>query len=69
MKLDNTLSDTAYMNGGVPQGTLSGPEDFLHMLDDFATCVDDIKYVDGTPLYEIVYRNENNRMRRPQTML
>ena len=63
MKVDNTLSDTVYMNGGVPQGILSGPEDFLHVLDDFTRCVNDIKYIDDTSLYEIVYRGENSRMR------
>ena len=62
MKIDNTLSHTVYMNGGVPQGTLSGPEDFLHVLDDFTRCVDDIKYVDDTSLYEIVYRGEDSSM-------
>ena len=62
VKIDNILSDTVYINGGVPQGTLSGPEDFMHMLDDFTTCVDDIKYVDDTSLYEIVCRGENSRM-------
>ena len=62
MKIDNTLSDTVYTNSGALQGTPSRPEDFLHMLDDFTTCVDDIKYVDHTSLYETVYRGKNSRM-------
>lgn len=50
------------MNGGVPQGTLSGPEDFLHMIDDFTTSVDDVKYVDDSSLFEIVSVSEESKM-------
>ena len=34
------------MAGGVPQATLSGPENFLNMIDDLHTDVDDVKFVD-----------------------
>ncbi len=36
VKIGNAKSDWQKMHGGFPQGTLSGPEDFLHMIDDFS---------------------------------
>ena len=41
------------MASGVPQGTLSGPENFLNMIDDLHTDVDDVKFVDDVTLYEV----------------
>ncbi len=41
------------MNGGVPQGTLSGPELFIHMLSDFNTVARCVKYVDDSTLVEV----------------
>ena len=49
------------MNGGVSQGALSRPEEFLHMIDHFETCVDDVKYGDDTSLLEIVNMMEAAR--------
>ncbi len=41
------------MNGGVLQGTLSGPELFIHMLSDFNTVARCMKYVDDSNLVEV----------------
>ncbi len=41
------------MNGGVLQGTLSGPELFIHMLSDFNTVARCVKYVDDSTLLEV----------------
>ena len=49
----NTKSDWTEVAGGVPQGTLSGPENFLNMIDDPLTDVDDVKFVDVVTLYEV----------------
>ena len=62
IKIGDTLSDPAILNGGVPQGTLSGPEDFLHMIDDFQTCLQDIKFVDDTTIFEIVPLGQSSKM-------
>lgn len=64
VKIGNIVSDSVNMNGGVPQGTLSGPEDFLHMIDDFTCGVDDIKYVDDTSVYEIVGIGEESKLQQ-----
>ena len=41
---------------------LSGPEDFLHMIDDFETCLEDIKFVDDTTIFEIVPISEPSKL-------
>ncbi len=41
------------MNGGVPQGTLSHPELFIHMLSDFNTVARCVKYVDDSTQVEV----------------
>ena len=53
VKLANTKSDWTEVAGGVPQGTLSGPDNFLNMIDDLHTVVDDVKFVGDVTLYEV----------------
>ena len=47
---------------GVPQGTLSGPENFLNMIDDLHTDVDDVKFVDDVTLYEVCNTHSQNKL-------
>ena len=62
VKIGKTTSSWLCVNGGVPQGTLSGPELFRHMVSDLHTKVKSIKYVDGTTLIEIVHKGETSKM-------
>ena len=62
VKIGKTTSSWLCVNGGVPQGTLSGPELFQHMVSDLHTKVKSIKYVDGTTLIEIVHKGETSKM-------
>ena len=50
------------MAGGVPQGTLSGPENFLNMIDDLHTDVDDVKFVDDVTLYEVCNTHSRDKI-------
>ncbi len=52
------------VNEGVPQGTLSGPELFIHMLSDFKTVATDVKFVDDSTLVNT--RNKNTKSYRMQ---
>ena len=62
VKLANTKSDWTEVAGGVPQGTLSGPENFLNMIDDLHTDVDDVKFVDDVTLYEVSNTHSQNKL-------
>jgi dsDNA-binding SOS-regulon protein len=53
-------SQWASVNGGVPQGTLSGPELFIHMLSDFKTVVADVKFVDDSTLVDTGKKKEKS---------
>jgi hypothetical protein len=50
-------SEWRQINGGVPQGTLSGPQLFINMVSDLKTLLPTIKYVDDTTIVEIVHQN------------
>ena len=65
VKLANTTSDWTEMAGGVPQGTLSGPENFLNMIDDLHTDVDDVKFVDDVTLYEVCNTHSRDKLQMP----
>ena len=62
VKLANTKSDWTEVAGGVPQGTLSGPENFLNMIDDLHTDVDDVKFFDDVTLYEVCNTHSQNKL-------
>ena len=62
VKPANTKSDWIEVAGGVPQGTLSGPVNFLNMIDDIHTDVDDVKFVDDVTLYEVCNTHSQNKL-------
>ena len=62
VRLADTTSDWTEMAGGVPEGTLSGPENFLNMIDDLHTDVDDVKFVDDVTLYEVCNTHSQNKL-------
>ena len=62
VKLVNTTSDWTEVADEVPQGTLSGPENFLNMIDDLHTDVDDVKFFDDVTLYEVCNTHSQNKL-------
>ena len=58
VKIGNEYSHSGHPNGGVPQGTLSGPKCFLVYINDLRTTVPLYKYVDDSTLFEICDRND-----------
>ena len=53
VKIGNAVSKPGYPNGGVPQGTLSGPKHFLVHINDLQTPCPIYKYVDDSTIFEI----------------
>ena len=58
VKIGNLFSRSGSPNGGVPQGTLSGPKCFLLYINDLETHVPLYKFVDDSTLFEICNMNE-----------
>ena len=53
VKIGEAVSNPAYPNGGVPQGTLSMPKHFLVHINDLQTPCPIYKYVDDSTIFEI----------------
>ena len=47
------IGPICYPNGGVPQGTLSGPNNFLLQIDDLQTPCPIFKYVDDSTICDV----------------
>ena len=57
VKIGKHYSQSGLRNGGVPQGTLSGPKCFLVYINDLETPVHLYKYVDDSTLFGVCERN------------
>ena len=53
VKTGDTVSSIGYPNGDVPQGTLSGPKNFLVQINDLQKPCPMFKYVDDSTVFDI----------------
>ena len=58
VKIGKYLSNVGKPNGDVPQGTVSGPRDFILHIDDLDTTAPMYKYVDDTTIFEMCNDDE-----------
>ena len=56
--LGDTLSNWLSPNGGVPQGTLSGPLHYQIMSKDFSIILPVVKYVDDSSIDDVILRGQ-----------
>ncbi len=60
--LNAATSDWKEIDGGVFQGTLSGPELFRHVVSDLHTVIPGVKFVDDTTMVEASAKCTGPRM-------
>ena len=53
VKIGDIVSNIGYPNGGVPQGTLSGPKNCLVQINDLQTPCPIFKYVDDSTVFDV----------------
>ena len=59
VKIGKTISSVGNPNGGVPQGTVSGPRNFIMYINDLTTIAPIYKYVDDSTLFEVCHEGDN----------
>ena len=64
VKIGKTVSSVGNPNGGVPQGTVSGPRHFIMYINDLTTIAPIYKYVDDSTLFEVCHEGDNTRISR-----
>ena len=62
VKTGKIESEWRSLNGGVPQGTLSGPLIFVHMVSDLHTSLPDEKFMDDTTIVEVNSKSHGSDM-------
>ena len=62
VKISKTVSSVGNPNGGVPQGTVSGPRHFITFINDLTTIAPIYKYVDDSTIFGVCHEGDNTQI-------
>ena len=69
VKIGKTVSSDRNPDGGVPQGTVSGPRHFIMYINDLTTIAPIYKYVDDSTIFEMCHEGDNTQIQESVDMV
>ena len=69
VKIGKNVSSVGYPKGGVPQGTVSGPRNFITFINDLTTTAPIYKYVDDSTIFEVCQEGDTSQIQESVDMV
>ena len=69
VKIGKNVSSVGYPKGGVPQGTVSGPRNFIMFINDLTTTAPIYKYVDDSTIFEVCQEGDTSQIQESVDMV
>ena len=69
VKIGKTLSSVGYPKGGVSQGTVSGPRNFIMFINDLTTTAPIYKYFDDSTIFDVCQEGDTTQIQESVDMV
>ena len=69
VKIVKTVSSVGYPKVSVPQGTVSGPRNFIMFINDLTTTAPIYKYVDDSTIFEVCQEGDTTQIQESVDMV